>query len=173
VSCFSGDSLFANAFARGWISELCCPCDLSTFNLQTKNNAHMMMILTFFMAIFLQYSSTLIAPMLFEFGETWIKFLAFASCAMYIVLNKQLKTCYEENERNVNITVESIPSLLDQPMALFHQPTHGSLIVVGLSFQSLWQLQTSIAHSIEIMIIIILDMIHFECAIKHRHFLFL
>jgi hypothetical protein len=50
-------------------------------------------------------------------------------------------------------------------MALFHQPTHGSLIVVGLSFQSLWQLQTSIAHSIEIMIIIILDMIHDECAI--------
>ncbi len=92
---------------------------------------------------------------------------------MYIVLNKELKTCYEENERNVNITVESIPSLLDQLMALFHQPTHGSLIVVGLSFQSLWQLQTSIAHSIEIKRIIILDIIHNEYAIKHQQFLFL
>lgn len=73
VSCFSGDSLFANAFARGWISELCCPCDLSTFNLQTKNNAHM--ILTFFMAIFLQYSSTLTAPMLFDLVKHGLSFL--------------------------------------------------------------------------------------------------
>jgi hypothetical protein len=51
-------------------------------------------------------------------------------------------------------------------MALFHQLTHGSPIAVGLSFQSLWQLQTSIAHSIEIKIIIILDTIHDEMCHK-------
>ncbi len=107
ASCFSGDGLFANAFARGWISELCCPCDLSTFNLQTKT----MHILTFFMAIFLQYSSTFDSTHVIWFGETWIKFLAFTSCAKYIVLNKQLKTCCEENERNVNnyCWIHSIP----------------------------------------------------------------
>jgi hypothetical protein len=83
VSCFSGDSLFAIAFARGWISELCCPCDLSTFNLQTKTmhiwwDEHLSWQ---FLAIFLNIDSTHVI----WFGKTWIKFLAFASCAMYIV----------------------------------------------------------------------------------------
>lgn len=107
-----------------------------------------------FLAIFLNIDSTHVI----WFGETWIKFLAFTSCAKYIVLNKQLKTCYEENERNVNILLLNPfhPSLINWWHYFTSQHTVHWLLL-DWAFNRCGNCKHLLQHSIEIKIIIILD----------------